>query len=350
MTQRLSLLLIAMSFLGCSRGQQIPGNEDSLRTISQAVSAPAGEGGFLFTTFRDETTPLSEQIYMGISEDGRHWQAMNGGNPVLVSDVGEKGVRDSYLLRSHDGRNFWLIATDLCVHWNRDWTRNMHAGSKSIVVWESSDLVHWSSPRLALVAPGDAGCVWAPEAIYDTETDDYLVYWASTTGRDNFSKQRIWATHTKDFRSFGTPFIYVEKANHTIDIDIVQDGDTYYRFMKDDQTKSVSMATSKRLSGPWKEMPQFTVGEQKEFEGPICFRLQAAANGQLPVWCLLMDNVSDRIGTGAFGYMPFTSTDLSTGRFTLAADFHFPYAFRHGSVLPITRAELDSLKVAYSGL
>src|SRR2546425_13310574 len=93
-----------------------------------SVNASAAEGGFLFTTFRDETTPLSEQIYMGISEDGRHWDALKGGTPVLVSDVGEKGVRDSFLLRSHDGQKVWLMATDLSVNRNRDWKRNTHAG------------------------------------------------------------------------------------------------------------------------------------------------------------------------------------------------------------------------------
>ena len=36
--------------------------------------------------------------------------------------------------------------------------------------------------------------------------------WASTTARDNFSKLRVWAARTKDFRSFGAPFIYVGEA------------------------------------------------------------------------------------------------------------------------------------------
>jgi hypothetical protein len=313
------------------------------------IRASAAEGGFLFSTFRDETTPMSEQIYLAISEDGRHWDSLKGGNPVLVSDVGEKGVRDSFLLRSHDGRKVWLIATDLCIASNRDWKRATHAGSRSIVVWESSDLVHWSQPRLAIVAPDDAGCVWAPEAIYDEDAKDYLVFWASTTRRDNFSKQRIWAAHTKDFRSFDKPFMYVEKPNHVIDIDIARDGDTYYRFTKDDRTKSVRMETSKRLMGPWQEMPQFKSGQGKNFEGPICYRLKAAVNGQPPEWCLLLDNVSDRVGRGAFGYMPFVSHDLSTGQFTPARDFYFPYPFRHGSVLPITTAERDRLKSAYPG-
>ncbi len=311
------------------------------------VCAWAADGGFLFTTFRDETTPMSEQIYLGISEDGRHWDALNGGHPVLVSDVGERGVRDSFLLRSHDGGKCWLIATDLCVHRNRDWHRNTHAGSRSIVVWESTNLVQWTAARLVRVAPDDAGCVWAPEAIYDEEAGDYLVYWASTTGRDKFSKQRIWAAHTRDFCSFDAPFLYVEKTNHVIDIDIVRDGESYYRFTKDDKVKSVTMATSRKLMGPWQEMPQFTSGQGKNFEGPICFQLKAAADGKPPEWGLLLDNVSDRVGSGAFGYTPFVSHDLGTGQFTPATDFNFPYRFRHGSVLPITTAERERLKSAY---
>jgi hypothetical protein len=309
----------------------------------------AAEGGFLFTTFRDETTPMSEQIYFAVSEDGKQWQSLNDGKPVLVSDVGEKGVRDSFALRSHDGQKAWIIATDLCVNRNRDWHRNTHAGSKSIVVWESNDLLHWSEPRLVQVAPDDAGCVWAPEAIFDEEAGDYLVYWASTNKSDNYAKQRIWAAHTKDFRTFDKPFIFLEKPNHVIDIDIVRDGDTYYRFTKDDKDKSVSMASSNKLAGPWREIEQFTAGKGKNFEGPICYKLRPAADGQPPEWCLLLDNVSDRIGRGAFGYMPFISHDLSTGEFTPATDTHFPYPFRHGSVLPITSAELERLKLAYSG-
>ncbi|MBX3432860.1 MAG: glycoside hydrolase family 43 protein [Pirellulales bacterium] len=313
-------------------------------TFSTELSA---QGGFLFSTFRDETTPMSEQIYFGVSQDGKQWEALNRGNPVLVSDVGEHGVRDSFLLRSHDGQKVWLIATDLCINRNSDWHRATHAGSQSIVVWESTDLVHWSPPRLALVAPEEAGCVWAPEAIYDEEAEDYLVYWASTTKSDNYAKLRIWAAHTRDFCAFDKPFVYVQRPNHIIDIHIARDGDVYYRFIKDDKDKSVSMASSKKLMGPWQEMEQFTAGKGKNFEGPICYQLGAPADAQPPVWSLLLDNVSDRIGAGAFGYMPFVSNDLSTGQFTPATHFQFPYAFRHGSVLTITKDELGRLKSAY---
>jgi hypothetical protein len=313
-----------------------------------ASCASAADGGFLFTTFRDEATPASEQIYMGISEDGCNWDALNGGKPVLISDVGEQGVRDSFLLRTHDGQKVWLIATDLCINRNRDWHRATHAGSRSLVIWESDDLVHWSSPRLVQVAPDDAGCAWAPEAIFDPGAGDYLVYWASTTGRDKFAKLRIWAAHTKDFRTFDPPFLYDEQPHHVIDIDIVRDGDSYYRFVKDDKDKCVTMETSTKLAGPWQPIPRFDAGRGKNSEGPICFRLPAATDERSPTWCLLLDDVSDRIGSGARGYVPFVCHDLSAGQFTLATNFHFPYPFRHGSVLPITAAERDRLKAAFS--
>ncbi len=142
--------------------------------VSSALAAV--DGGFLFTTFRGEETPLSEQIHLAWSADGRHWEGLNEGKPVLVSTLGERGVRDPFLLRAHDGKRFILLATDLSIHLNHDWKRAVQAGSQSIVIWESTDLVHWSEPRLVKVAAADAGCTWAPEAIYDEEMHDYLVF------------------------------------------------------------------------------------------------------------------------------------------------------------------------------
>ena len=70
-----------------------------------AIASAAPAGGYLFVTFKGEQTPLTEQIYFATSRDGREWTALNNGDPVLVSQLGEKGVRDPYLLRAHDGKN-----------------------------------------------------------------------------------------------------------------------------------------------------------------------------------------------------------------------------------------------------
>lgn len=225
-----------------------------------AQNAPAQtDGGFLFVTFKGQQNPLDEQIYFALSKDGRNWTALNNGNPVLVSKLGEKGVRDFYLLRSHDMKKFYLIATDLSWALNRSVSRATRAGSRSLVIWESTDLTHWSEPRLVAVAPKDAGCAWAPEAVYDEENGDYLVFWASTTKGDNFAKHRIWAARTKDFRTFGEPFIYIEKPTPIIDTTIIHDVQSYYRFTKDEQLKTITMETSPNLMGPWTEVPNFSL-------------------------------------------------------------------------------------------
>jgi hypothetical protein len=74
-------------------------------------SAFAAGGGYLFATFKGGATAASEQIYFAVSADGRAWTALNRSAPVLTSEVGEKGVRDPYLIRTH-GRN---TASAACV-------------------------------------------------------------------------------------------------------------------------------------------------------------------------------------------------------------------------------------------
>lgn len=304
----------------------------------------AAPGGFLFVTFKNGRTPLSEQIYFGLSKDGRNWTALNDGNPVLVSVLGEKGVRDPYLLRSHDRKKFYLIATDLSWALNPNVGRSIRAGSRSLVIWESTDLTRWSEPRLVAVAPADAGCAWAPEAVYDEEQDDYLVFWASTTKGDNFAKHRIWAARTKDFKTFGAPFIYIEKPNAIIDTTIVHDGRNYYRFTKDERNKAVTFETSPKLMGPWTDVPGFSLAQLRGHEGPECYIVEPASAGKPATWCLILDHYAK-----GRGYQPFVTNDLAGGQFTPGEGFVFPFPFRHGSVLPVTNTEYQRLQAAYPG-
>lgn len=307
------------------------------------AAAFAADGGFLFVTFKGEQTPMTEQIYFVLSQDGRQWDALNGGEPVLVSTLGEKGVRDPYLLRSQDGKTFYLLATDLSIHLNRNWGRAVKQGSQSLVIWESGDLVHWSEPRLVRVAPDDAGCTWAPEAVYDGETGDYLVFWASTTRSDNFAKQRIWAARTKDFKTFGQPFVYIDRPSHIIDTTIVRENGTYYRFSKDETVKAITLETSRKLMGPWENVAEFSLARLIGYEGPACFLLKPATTGQPATWCLLLDYYSK-----GKGYQPYVTRDLAGAQFTHAPDLKFPFRLRHGGVLAITPEEYQRLRQAYA--
>ena len=303
------------------------------------VRTPAG---FLFATFKGEQSPLSEQVHFALSDDGREWTALNGGEPVLVSHLGERGVRDPFVLRSHDGEKYFLIGTDLSIHLNPDWTRAVRSGSRSIMIWESPDLVHWSRPRLAAVAPRDAGCTWAPEAVYDAEKGDHLVFWASTTAGDDFAKHRIWAARTRDFRAFSAPFVYIEREATIIDTTIIHDGRAYYRFTKDEKHKSVTLETAAKLDGDWREIPDFSLRGLVGYEGPQCYLIEPGTPERPPLWGLILDHYLARRG-----YQPYVTHDLAAGRFEPASGFLFPYPFRHGSVLPVTGEEIARLRSAY---
>ncbi|MBQ8020063.1 MAG: hypothetical protein IJ263_06650, partial [Paludibacteraceae bacterium] len=134
---------------------------------------------YLFAYFKGEGLAQGEQIYFAVSRDGLNWKDINGGNPVLTSTLGEKGLRDPFIMRSADGSKFFVIATDLKINGNGDWTAAQTTGSKSIMVWESSDLINWSEQRMCRVAPDGAGCTWAPEAVYNEESGEYIVFWSS---------------------------------------------------------------------------------------------------------------------------------------------------------------------------
>ena len=307
------------------------------------TTQPDAAGGYLFATFKGEETPMTEQVYLGLSRDGLEWTALNGGEPVLASHVGEMGVRDPFLLRGENGV-FYLIATDLSVHnIGHDWGRAVTRGSRAIVVWESPDLVHWSTPRRVEVAPDDAGCTWAPQAIHDRESGDYLVYWASTTKRDDFAKHRIWAARTSDFRTFSEPFVYIERPHAVIDTDIVYDPDSaaYFRFSKNESTKEISMETANSIMGEWSPVEAFDDLELVGYEGPTCFRLREEDGSMSSRWCLLLDFYSR-----GQGYKAWITDDLASGVFEASDAVSFPFRFRHGSVLTLSEAEYDAVEEA----
>ncbi|MFT3991664.1 MAG: glycoside hydrolase family 43 protein [Luteolibacter sp.] len=307
-----------------------------------STALAAENGGYLFVTFDSEGSQKGEQIYFGLSQDGSKWEALNEKQPVLESNIGEKGARDPYILRAEDGK-FYIIATDLSIFLNHGWKRAAEKGSRSILIWESTDLVKWSEPRLVEVAPAEAGCTWAPEAIYDSASKRYLVYWASTSKADNFAKQRIYGAWTTDFKTFSPPFVYIEKPTTIIDTDIVHaENGKYYRFTKDEKFKAITMEVSDSVTGTWNEVPNFTLTQLKGYEGPTCFMLKPAENGKPATWCLMLDAYAKR-----GGYHPFVTDDLSSGNFTAAPDITLPFRFRHGSALSLSSEEYQRVKKAY---
>ena len=289
---------------------------------------------YLFVHFVDtQEDATREQIYFSVSKDGKTWTTLNNKQPYLTSNVGTQGVRDPYILRGEEGK-FFIIATDLSVYnLKNNWTAAAQQGSKSIVVWESSDLVNWSEASLVKINNDNAGCTWAPEACYDPEKDEYMVFWASVVSDDSYQKYRIYRSYTKDFKTFSAPELYIEEPNAVIDTTIIDHEGTYYRFTKNEAKSSITMQECTSLSGDWKDVANYNLGSMTGYEGPTIYKL----NGKNE-WCLLLDYFSK-----SKGYKPFVTTDITKGEFTADSDFSFDGTYRHGTVMPITQAEYESL-------
>lgn len=322
--------------------------------------------GYLFTHFVDQQEDSSkEQVYFSISEDGLNWQELNDRTPVLTSTIGESGVRDHYIMRSPEGDKFYMIATDLSINRNKSgnderWWAAGSAGSHSIVVWESEDLVNWSEPRLAEIATDNAGCTWAPEFIYDEKTGEYVVYWSSTTlevdGDENVTQEyenhKIYYAKTRDFYTFTEPKVYHEggvgedgKIVKVIDSTMIQDKDTYYRYTKNESKGIIEVDKSNEVLGQFEQVPSESltnlIKTQGAVEGPIIYKLNEKTADGKDQWCLLVDRFAK-----AQGYYPLITTDLSSGEFTElpASEYHLPDHARHGYVMPITDKEYSALQ------
>ncbi|MGB4658178.1 MAG: family 43 glycosylhydrolase [Mobilitalea sp.] len=297
--------------------------------------------GYLFIHFRGESEE-GEQIYFAISQDGLHWEDLKEGKPVLLSGIGEKGVRDPFIIRSPKEEKYYIIATDLRIANEKGWQTAQYTGSRNIIIWESSDLIHWSKERSCEVGIPGAGCVWAPEAIYDEEKKAFFVFWASMVKEDGEqeAKQRIYASYTEDFIRFTNPEKYMERENHVIDTTIIKEGSYYYRFYKDETSKNICMDRSISLEkDSFSQVDSTALSELSGVEGPIIFWLADKEE-----WCLLVDQYAIE-----GGYLPLVTKDLSSGKFQIMEqeEYYMGKKKRHGTVISLSVLEYERLREVY---
>jgi hypothetical protein len=308
--------------------------------------------GYLYVHFKRESVD-GEQIHFALSDgnDPLHFDDLNGGKPVLYSTQGERGVRDPHIVRSPDGDRCYMVATDLRVHDRDDWDQMQRWGSRSIMVWESTDLVDWGEGRLVEVAPPEAGNTWAPESVWIPEQGAFLVHWSSTlyddADHEGQSYNRIMYATTRDFREFSEPRVWIDRGWQTIDATVIEHEARYYRFLKDERArggkaphgKSIFSETSESLTAAdWKPLAEgIGLDAISQGEGPLVYKSNTEDK-----WLLWIDEF-----TPERRYVPFETTDLAGGRWTPSEDFRLPKDPCHGVVLPVTAEEYDRLSTAW---
>jgi hypothetical protein len=271
---------------------------------------------------------------------------------VLRSDLGTTGVRDPFLVRGPDG--FFLVATDLRIYGGDDagwdaWTRR---GSRDLVVWWSADLLTWSDPWCLEVAPPTAGMVWAPEALYDAQRGEFLVYWSSAlydaddVDHEGDAYSRVLAAWTPDFRTIGAPRVLIDRGTDVIDTTMLVEDGRVHRISKQESFAADSDRVYHEV-GPEIFSDEYrTVATRigadlyDKLEAPLVFK-----DHHDDRWYLFVDQYSRR----PQGYVGFSTTDLTGGRWDpIPADrFHMPPDTKHGGVLPLRRGEWRRLRDAY---
>lgn len=274
-----------------------------------------------------------EQLHYAYSRDGRHWYELNGNQPVWKSTLGEGILRDPFIGRGPDGR--WRIV--FTIRPNRT----------SIGYAESDDLIHWTEERALPLMQDipDSVNSWAPEFSYDSETEEFLVYWASSTG-NNLSNSKHYAARTRDWKAFSKTELFYDPGFQTIDASLAEHGGKFYMAVKDEayvyqpqqhpQPPMNYLAVADRLGGPYETIPGVQTPDYTE--GPEFLWIEAEKK-----WLLLYDYWA----YGKFGVMESEDMIHWSGELD-ASRIRFPYRARHATVFPVSEEELARLLNRYA--
>ncbi|GFI00424.1 family 43 glycosylhydrolase [uncultured Phocaeicola sp.] len=287
---------------------------------------------YLFTYFTGNHIS-KEAVCYAVSTDGYTYWALNDNKPVIDSKVisSTGGVRDPHILRCEDGKTFYMVVTDMVS--GNGWDSN-----RAMVLLKSTDLVNWSHAVINMqkryAGQEKLKRVWAPQTIFDPEVGKYMVYWSMKYGDGADVIYYAYANQEfTDLEGEPKPLFIPENKKSCIDGDIVFKNGIYHLFYKTEgHGNGIRVATTRSLtSGQWEEEPDYKQQTTDAVEGAGTFKLIGQDK------YILMYDVYMK------GKYQFTeTTDLKNFKVIDGAvkmNFH-P---RHGTIIPITRAELKRI-------
>ncbi len=288
--------------------------------------------GYLFTYFKGNDVK-DEAVCYAISLDGYNYKALNNNQPVLdskrISSTG--GVRDPHILRTEDGKTFYMVVTDMTS--SKGWDSN-----RAMVLLKSNDLINWTSSIINIqqkyANQEDLKRVWAPQTIYDPAVGKYMIYWSMQHGN---GADIIYYTYAnKDFTDLeGEPkVLFTPKSGRScIDGDIINKNGIFHMFYKTEgHGNGIRLAMTDSLaSGKWIEQPGYKQQTKDAVEGSSIFKLINSDT------YILMYDVYMK---GSYQFCE--SKDLDVFR-VIDKDIKMNFHPRHGSIVPVTRREIKAL-------
>ncbi len=333
----------------------------SLYIFNIEVSDIAAEETTSYAAYEEEDADKVAYLYahMHASEEhtcyatslyGQVWTDMFDGDEVFATAdyTVTGGMRDAFLYRLHDG-GFILCGTDMTSALG--WTSN-----HIMDIMLTPDLVHWTKSlqidlhdsenlaALGVSSASDITAAWAPQIIYDPETETYVLYYTvGFSDRHRIFYQQI----DRDLNLLTEPRLYYAPELDIIDADIVWNAvdEQYQMIYKNEEASGLLRATADHLvpatddeatdTRQWTQTQGFLISDSgQSIEAPTQWRPIGETT-----WNTSYMNYS---GSG-YGYKTRRMDEhgLQPGDAkTISGDV---YA-QHGSILKITQAELDYLQ------
>jgi len=282
---------------------------------------------YLFSYF---TGNGEDGLHLAWSSNGLRWEALNRGRSYLTPQVGEsKLMRDPCLLLGPDGV-FHMV-------WTTAWE------GKTIGYAHSKDLITWSEQiAIPVMAqePLAANC-WAPEIFWEEAKAQFLIFWATTIpGRfpegegtaEGKTNHRIYATTTRDFKSFTPTKLFYQPGFNVIDATLLSANGRYYLIVKDErlkpEMKNLFLAQSDSPEGPFSAPG--TPFTRHWVEGPTALKVGED-------YLVYFDAYRDH------RYEALRSRDLINWK-DISGELSMPEGLRHGTAISVPPSIVQGLR------
>ncbi|MET0357723.1 MAG: glycoside hydrolase family 43 protein [Cellvibrio sp.] len=270
------------------------------------------------------------------SMDGYHWQKLNDGKSYLTPVVGNsKLMRDPCIVRGPDG-TYHMV-------WTSGWKEN------NIGYASSTDLVNWSVQKEIPVMAHEPKVrnSWAPEIVYDQNSKEFIIFWSSTVTGKFISTQgaseddynhRLYYTTTKDFLSFTPTQLFYDPGFSVIDATFLKSNGSLKLLVKDETLHPVKkfllQANAQSYLGPFTDLSKPISPSGIWVEGPTAIQ---TGNETIIYYDAYTSKHYGALRSKDLIHWEDVTTQMSF------PDEGTPLRMRHGTVIEISRAEIQRL-------
>lgn len=326
-----------------------------------SIAAPAqnlqkGDYGYLYC----HMSGRGEWTAYALSRDGLHFHDLINGDPIFAPQEHariEGGTRDAYICRTHDGKGYLMVTTDMCVAKSKKWD------NYGIDLLRSDDLINWKSvtfdfrkgagifsdPESPDVYKdwSTVNRVWAPQIFWDPDyrwadgrQGGYFIYYSLWNRAEEKYDRMYYSYADETFTTLTKPQLLFDWGYATIDADInylPADGLYHMMIKKEGGQPGLFTATAKSLTGPWGEP---VADDYIDFEGKKkCEGVSAFQLAGDDTW---------RIGYIEYSSNPkhyrICKADKFMRNFSDPQDIQGVGAPQHGSFMRLTKKEYKRLQ------